>query len=166
MSTLEYAALTTRREEAVAGTSKSTSPPGIKSYVDVVAALVPAEVLTLHAMCLSVTTSTEARSGGGPVTTITEPVTLRWAFLGLVLISIVLYVVPRYRRWDRLDFLRVFIPPSAFVAWTMLQRTTAFDAVCPELGAAPRTVIALFAATLLGVLAAILSNSADKKPPP
>lgn len=79
--------------------------------------------------------------------------------------SVVLYAVPRLRRWDRLDFLRAAIPPVAFVAWTMLQRATAFDAVWPQLGQAPRTVIALFVAVLLGVLAAALAYSADQKKP-
>ena len=44
MSTLAYAALTTKREQSDPKTSTSTSPPGLKTYVDALAALVPAEV--------------------------------------------------------------------------------------------------------------------------
>lgn len=165
MSTLAYAALTTRRIKAIPGTSTSTSPPGVKSYVDAVAALVPAEVLTLHAVILSVTTKTAPSINGNSVT-ITDPGTLEGAFWGLVVLSVLLYVVPRYRTKDRLDILRALIPPAAFIAWTMLQRATAFDAVWPQLGDAPRTVIALFVAAVLGVVAATLAGSADKTVPP
>jgi hypothetical protein len=34
-------------------------------------------------------------------------------------------------------------PPAAFVTWTMLQRSTSFDAVAPDMASAPRTVVAL-----------------------
>lgn len=166
MSTWAYATLTTKRDQASPGTSASESPPGVKSYVDVLAALVPAEVLTLHAVILSFTTKTQQGETGNSMTAITEPGTLSWAFFGLLLLSVVLYAVPRFRMWDRLDFFRVAIPPLAFVAWTMLQRATAFDAVWPQLGEAPRTVVSLFAAVLLGLLAATLAYRADQKSPP
>lgn len=162
MSTLAYAAFTTSREKAQPNTSTSESPPGVSTYIDALAALVPAEVLTLHAVILSVTTKTV-----GATTEIIEPGTLSWAFLGLLLLSAVLYVVPRLvdRKWDRLDYLRMAIPPLAFVGWTMLQRATAFDAVFPGLTEAPRTVIALFLGVLLGLVAATLAYRADQKKP-
>ena|SRR5260370_34087412 len=37
MSTLAYAALTTKREQAAPGTSTAQNPPGVKSYVDALA---------------------------------------------------------------------------------------------------------------------------------
>ena len=160
MSTLAYASLTARREAAPPQKSKSESPPGVGSYVDAMAALVPAEVLSLHAMILSVTTSTQQG-----VIKIEDAQTLSWAFLGLIVLSVVLYVAPRFKKWDRLDYIRVIIPPLAFLAWTMLQRATAFDAVS-QLAPEPRTVIALFLAVLLGLTAAGLANKADKQPPP
>jgi hypothetical protein len=166
MSTLAYAALTNRRVQATSGTSTTTSPPGLKTYADAVAALVPAEVLSLHAVILSITTKTALKDDGTSAVTITDPVTLRWAFWGLVTLSIFLYLVPRFRTKDRFDFARAVIPPAAFVAWTMLQKATAFDAVDPKLGEVPRTVIALFAAVVLGVLAAVLASSADSRTPP
>jgi hypothetical protein len=163
MSTLAYALLTTRREEAQPNTSISTSPPGVRTYVDALAALVPAEVLTLHALILSVTTKVENN-----VTKITEPDTLRWAFLGLVIVCIGFYVVPRLlaKKWDRrLDWFRMAIPPLAFVGWTMLQRATAFDAAFPSVNDAQRTVGALFLAVVLGASAAVLADKADQKQP-
>jgi hypothetical protein len=162
MSTLTYAALTTRREEAKPRTSTKSSPPGVSTFVDVLAGLVPAEVLALHALILSATTKTTDGQ-----TIITEKGTLIGAFVGLVLLSIGLYVGYRLinKKWDKWDWARMLIPPLAFVAWTMLQRATAFDAVFPSLGDAPRTVVALFLAIILGVSAAFLAYQADLKPP-
>ncbi len=166
MSTLAYAALTTRRDEAEPGTSNGSAPPGVGNWVDALAALVPAEVLGLHAVILSFTTATRTDPAGSASTVVTEPATLAWAFAGLCVLSVALYVVPRVkdRMWDRLDVLRAMIPPLAFATWTMLQRATAFDAVWPSLGLAPRTVIALFLAAGLGLVAAALGYQADRRP--
>lgn len=162
MSTLAYAAMTTNREDAEPDTSTSTSAPGVGTYADALAALVPAEVLTLHAMILSVTTKTE-----NATTQITALTTLKFAFVGLVLLSAVFYVAPRLiaRKWVKLDYLRALIPPLAFIAWTMMQRATAFDAVFPWIGDAPRTVLALFLGVLLGLGASALAYQADQQQP-
>ncbi|HET6421903.1 MAG TPA: hypothetical protein VFG19_17220 [Geobacteraceae bacterium] len=162
MSTLAYAHFTTKREEAQPGTSLKSSSPGVATYVDALAALVPAEVLTLHGLILSVTTKVE-----NDATRVTAPETLSWAFLGLILVSIGLYAAPRLfaRKWDKLDWLRMAIPPLAFIGWTMLQRVTAFDAVFPQLPDASRTVIALFLAVILGAGATTLAYKADQKQP-
>jgi hypothetical protein len=111
---------------------------------------------------LSFTTKTQ-----GSTTTITEAGTLAWAFYGLLAVSIFLYVLPRLHAgtWDRLDYLRATIPPLAFVGWTMLQRATAFDAVCPDLGAPQRSAIALFLGVVLGAVATVLAYKADQKNP-
>ena len=161
MSIVAYAHLTNKREAASAGMSQSTSRPGVNTYVDALAALVPAELLTLHAAIISVTTKID-----GDTTTIIDPTTLRWAFWVLILLGVGFYVVPRLldRKWEALDYLRVLIPPAAFVGWTMLQRATAFDAAFPGLAAAPRTVIALFLAVVVGAVAAVLAYKADRKP--
>jgi hypothetical protein len=164
MSTVAYANLTTKREQAAPGTSSSQSPPGVRSFVDALAALVPAEVLTLHGLILSFTTKTE-NVAGISTTTITDKGTLSAAFFGLVVLSIVLYAVPRSKTWERMDFFRASIPPLAFVAWTMLQKATAFDAVVHHLPDGQRSLIALFVAVILGVAAAALANSADQKVP-
>ena len=60
--------------------------------------------------------------------------------------SIGFYIIPRWfgGRLDKLDIARVLIPPLAFVGWTMLQRTTAFDAAFPSMMSTQRTVVALF----------------------
>lgn len=159
MSTLAYAALTTKREEAPPGTSKSSSAPGVGNYVDALAAIVPTEVLTLHALILSATTTISQGT-----TQITDKGALAFAFWGLLVLSVIFYVGPRGTKLDKLDSLRALIPPLSFVAWTMLQRATAFDAVAPSLSASMRTVIGLFLAALVGSVAAGLATQADAKP--
>jgi hypothetical protein len=160
MSTLAYAQLTNMRDLAAPGTSSTTSP-GVGTYADTLAALVPAEVLSVHALVISATT--EMMNDG---TVITDMPTLRLAFWGFILVSIGFYIVPRWfgGRLDRLDVIRVLIPPLAFVGWTMLQRTTAFDAAIPSVTPTQRTVAGLFLAVVLAAAAAMLAYSADQKP--
>jgi hypothetical protein len=162
MSTLAYAQLTNKRDAAAPGTSDTVSP-GVQSYVDAVAALVPAEVLTLHALIISYTTET----GADHVTKIVDGATLSWSFWALMLLSAAIYFSPRFlaRQLDRWDSIRILIPPFAFVAWTMLQRTTAFDAVFPGVLSSQRTVAALFLAVILGGFASALAYKADQKQP-
>jgi hypothetical protein len=165
MSTLTYALLTNRREAAPANTSADTQPPGLGTYVDAVAALVPAEVLSVHALIISATTKV-----AGNTTTI-DPAnmgTLRTAFWLLAALALLLYAAPRYfgRGFDRWDGIRVFIPPLAFTVWTMLQRATAFDAVCPSLADAPRTVYGLIIAVVLGAVATGLAYRLHTADPP
>ena len=57
MSTIVYGALERKREEALPNTSSSQQPPGLTAYVDALSALVPAEVLALHAALLPLTTT-------------------------------------------------------------------------------------------------------------
>ena len=165
MSTFAYAELTSRREESEPGASTTTSSPGVRTFLDALAALVPAEVLVAHALILPATTRTEEISGAA-VTTITEAGTLRGVFVALLLISATLYLITRRGRLDRWDSIRAFIPPLAFVAWTMLQKATAFDAVAPGLGSAPRYAIAVIGAVVLGGAATALAYKADQKTPP
>lgn len=174
MSTVAYAQLTNTREKSTPETSTTTGSPGLKTYVDAFAALVPAEVLTLHALVISVTTATAqkaAATGGGKMETVTTilpeaSATLQVAFWVLVLMSIALYAVPRYigGKWDKFDWFRVAIAPLAFFGWTMLQRTTAFDAAFPAVDSIPRTVFALFLGAVLGAVTAGLAMKADAKP--
>jgi hypothetical protein len=160
MSTLAYAQLTNLRDLAAPGTSSTTSP-GVGTYADTLAALVPAEVLSVHALVISATT--EMMDKG---TVITDMPTLRLAFWGFLIVSVGFYIIPRWYggRLDKLDYLRVLIPPLAFVGWTMLQRTTAFDAAFPSMTGTQRTVAGLFLAVVLAAGAATFAYSADQKP--
>jgi hypothetical protein len=165
MSTLAYAALTKKRENATPGKSTSDQAPGVSTWVDSLASLVPAEVLALHGVFITALTTTEMRNGK-PVTTITDAGSLTAAFYALIGVSMLLYVGARLmaRVWDRLDFARMAIPPLAFVGWTMLQKSTAFDAAFPNVPWGPRFVIAVIGAVVLGLIAALLAYKADQKP--
>ena len=161
MSTLVYSSLTTRRYRAKA----AGTPSDLGSYIEMVAALVPAEVLALHAAILLFTTETVQAAGGG-TTQITDPVTLAWSFWGLLVLSWLFYIVPRgLNSVDKWDGLRMLIPPLAFVAWTMLQPSTAFDAAFPGFNDAPRFVIALFGAVILAWGANLLAKTSTRLAP-
>jgi hypothetical protein len=165
MSTIGYAVLSARRVAAPARMSAS-SQPGITTFADALAALVPAEALSLHAVILTATTK---KTADGSVA-ITDAPALRAAFVALVLVTIGLYVGGRLRGgtpWERLDWLRAPIPPLAFVGWTLLQQPSAFDPVAPAaLTSGMRVVIAVIAATVLGFVAAVLSKKTDASSPP
>ena len=165
MSTVAFAALTTKREDATPGKSFDEAAPGLKAYVDVLTALVPSEVLTIHAAVLSLTTAIQKAPDGTTSTVISDPQTLSLAFFGLIVLSALLYGFTRGRKWDNLDYVRILIPPAAVVGWTMAQRATAFDAVAPHWTAAQRGVAALFLAVVLGGAATTLAYRADRKPP-
>jgi hypothetical protein len=164
MSTLAYAALTTKRSLAMPDTSSSTQAPGVSTWVDSLASLVPAEVLAVHGALLAVLTAPD-KAGG---TIIVDAPTLTGVFYALIVVSMLLYAGSRVMAhlWDRLDYVRILIPPLAFVGWTMLQRATAFDAAFPGVSSGLRTTIALIGAVLLGLVAAMLAYRADQSPPP
>jgi hypothetical protein len=106
-------------------------------------------------------------------TKIVDIATFRWAFLALVVLSAGLYVFGRLSPfagtksgWENWDFARLWIPPLAFVGWTMLQKTTAFDAIASNLAEAPRDTIAVILGAVLAVVAAKLGYIADQTTPP
>jgi hypothetical protein len=164
MSVVAFANMLNAREETPPSEAKElkAEPMTTKDYVVVLAGLVPVEVLALHAFIVDVTTD---KSEDGKTTVITDPTVLKWSFWGLIVLALFLYVSVHAKNWDAWDFIRVLIPVGAFVGWTMLQPTSAFDAVVgTDFSAAARTVIAAFAAIVLGVLAKGLTAVADKKP--
>lgn len=145
----------------------------MRSFVDTLTALVPAEVLAAHAAILSATTTTtnSKGTGGKSTTTINDPATLKWSFFALAALSVALYIFPRWGKgnWGGLDYVRAVIPPLAFTGWTMLQKGSAFDAVAPSLSIGERTAIAVIGAALLSGAAARLAYKADltsNQPPP
>jgi|SRR5215218_2469356 len=106
------------------------------------------------------------KSDDGETTEITDPSTLKWAFWGLIVLSVFLYVSAHFKNLDRYDFARALIPVGAFVAWSMAQPRSAFDAVVgTDLSPGARSVIAAFAAVVLGVFAKGLIKKADGKTP-
>jgi len=166
MSTIAYAQLTNKREAASPRTSTTSQAPGVKTYIDALAALVPAEVLTLHGVIIGILVTVE--SGKAVLAEANYP-TAQTAFWLLLALSVVLYAIPRYSggKWDSLDWVRMLLAPVAFVAWTMLQPTTAFDALqFLQLDHQHRMVYALILGAMLAIVAPQLSTQADGKEPP
>ncbi len=121
-----------------------------------VAALVPSEVLLVHAIVLAATT-TAAEDGS---TTVTEPGILKASLIVLALLAGVLFAIGKRTAWTASDGVRVLLPPGAFVAWTLLIGTSA---ITPWLGDTKRGWVFLAG----GALAAILLVLADRlKPAP
>src|SRR3712207_6706362 len=115
MSTLAYATLTERREATPAADALETQGGrDVKTYIDAMAALVPAEVLALHALFAASMTDTKKGPDGKAVTTITDPGTFKWCFWGLVILSIALYLGKK-KGLKPLDLVRAAIPALAFV---------------------------------------------------
>jgi hypothetical protein len=169
MSSLAYGALTRKRAEAPKGKSTETAPPGVKTYVDALAALVPAEVLALHAFMVEVTTDTK-KVGDRAVTTITDPGALEATFWVCIVIATLLFAVGRAvakpERWRGLDFARAAVPPAAFVLWCILQKSTAWDAISPDtLTEGTRTLIGASGAIVLGALVAWMGALLDGSEP-
>ena len=181
MSSVAFGALQTRREKSDSGTSKTDHPPGLNSYIDVLAALVPAEVLAIHALVIAAVTTQNPR--GQP--TITDPGTLRLAFWLLLGLSAALFVlgrrpiltpavvrqqsggtVPLWQRWEWQDWIRLLIPPAAFVGWAMLEPTSVWNAVAPHMSGGTRLLIPLVVAVLIAAVTKALTTHADKKPSP
>jgi hypothetical protein len=170
MSSMLYGAMAAKREAAPRGQSTEESPPGVKTYVDALAALVPAEVLGLHAVIITFCTQTSKGTG---VTRITEWTALKGAFWALLVLAPLLFVVGRWRAAAPgvqspsrpITALQALIPGVAFVAWTMLLRPSAFDAVDSGLATGARDTIAVIAAVVLGVVAAQLGYRLDGSDP-
>lgn len=158
MSTWAYARLSKKRSTAAPGTSTSTSPPGLSTYVDMAAALVPAEVLAAHATILAFTSKTVPDPSGGMVTTITHPGTLGLTFYALLPLSIALYVLSGPPLEKLRDRLRIPIPALAFITWTMLQKPSAIDVVWPSLEETTRFAVAVMAALFLAAAAKALAK--------
>lgn len=179
MSTVAFGALATRREQSDSGTSKSEQPPGLNTYIDILAALVPAEVLAIQALVVAAVT----KSGPHGQTLITDQSTLRWAFWLLLGLTAALFIlgrrpvptsavvrqqsagaVPFLQHWEWQDVIRLLVPPAAFAGWTMLQPTSAWSAVAPTLSSGMRILIPAVGAVLLAAVTKALATHSDKKP--
>jgi hypothetical protein len=186
MSTLLYQAVTLRREQsptpkqerdaARAGGQADAGRKKPGEFVDIVAALVPAEIIAVHALILGAV-STKTEDADGAITTKLDPTQAaleRWSWIGLVVAAAVLYVVPhavssaragRRPLVDRADLLRMLIPAAAFWIWTMIQKGTLFDAVFSGLTTPARAVLGGFAGLILVGVAKLLSYKADEAEP-
>jgi hypothetical protein len=136
----------------------------VKTYVDTLAALVPAEILAAFAVLLPLFTSTKTNpDDDSSLTTVTDLGALQLTVLGLLVVSIVLYLLGRPSDFDRWDVVRALIPPSAFVGWITLQHPAVFEAMGgPDWSTAVRTTVTVIGAILLGAIATVLAYKADQ----
>lgn len=181
MSSVAFGALATRREQSDSGTSKSEQPPGLNTYIDVLAALVPAEVLAIHALIIAAVTKTIPLGQ----TQITDQTTLRWAFWLLLGLSAVLFItgrrpvptpavvrqqsggtVPPVQHWEWQDLIRLLIPPAAFAGWAMVEPASVWNAVAPATSSGMRILIPTVGAVLLAAVTKALATHSDKKASP
>lgn len=116
----------------ISSTAKTPPPSANDKLVTAVAALVPAEILTAHAVLITATTTVDDKAKP-PLTKISDEGSLEAGFWVLLILSVGLYAAGRYKSGLKFDWLKdpmlAVVPALAFVAWTALQRTTAFDAV-------------------------------------
>lgn len=141
--------------DATTGKAKET----VKDWQDALAALVPAEVLALHAVAMNLGTTTDT-SGGDPVTTINDTGEMQLWFWGFVGLSVLLYFAGA-KKFSVVTVAGAFVPPLAFVCWTMVQPTTAFDALGVDLSTMSRTLLAGVGAVLLGLWGTLVAAKAD-----
>lgn len=161
MSTLLYAARTRQRQAGVSTVSQTPATPGSSTWLDALVALVPSEVLVIHAIAIAAGTKTlEPPSGtdDGAITIITRPGLLKASFFVLIALAVFLYFIRKKDSWDNLDLARMLIPPSAFVTWTLVQQNTALDAVVTGLDEGIRAVLG-------ATLAVVLATSAKRLTP-
>jgi hypothetical protein len=123
-----------------------------------VAALVPAEVLAAHAAILSFSSKIGLDPEGNPTTIITNPGTVRWTFFALLVSSAALFLLAQPPLKKLRDWLRLPIPPLAFLAWTWLQKPSAADVIWPNLVLPDRFAAAVLAAILLAGTAKALAK--------
>jgi hypothetical protein len=180
MSTVAFGALATRRELSTSGTSTSTEPPGLNSYVDVLAALVPAEVLTIQVLVVAAT-ATQTRHSA----VFTEPATYRWMFWILLAVAPVLFVLgrkptpttaaeraqaggaaPLWRNLEWQDLIRALVPMGAFTCWTIAASSGVWNAVWSGMSSGMRLLIPMVGAVVLAAVTKALASHSDSKPSP
>jgi hypothetical protein len=183
MSTFLLGALTAKREDApravgaaapgvAAAPAGAAAPaiPAVKPYVDALAALVPAEVLAISAAILPLFTEV---SSDKKVTRITEPTVLKWSFVALLVLSVVIFLGSRFiaKNSDNkapalwILGLQCLIPPVAFLLWSMLQPVSAFNVIDSGLSIAARETIAIIGSAFLGIGATALGYKLNKEDP-
>ena len=169
MSTLTYAVLTTKRKDEISAVKISALP----RFIDTISALAPVEALLIHAIVANATIERDA----GSTWKISDTMALQWLWGVLIAFTVAGYVASRKlsspvreasaetSRKDPLcaaDFARCLIPGLALVAWLMLERPSAFDAVAAELDGTCRLIISLSTFGVLAVVATVLQPRPDE----
>ena len=141
--------------------------------MDALAALVPAEVLAVHAVIMQLAVKT-TEVKGKPQVVVDRSASLQVLYLVFTLLAGGLFLAARFFPANHVkapkplpsDIVRFLVPVLAFIAWSMLQPASMFDTLSwwnPDL--AIRVGIALVAALVLGGAAWILGIRADAREP-
>jgi hypothetical protein len=121
-------------------------------------------VLAAHAVILTFTTR-KATASGDHGAVVSDPAALILAFVCLVFMSAGFYLVGRRPARITPDVVvGAALPALAFVAWTMILPTSAFDALAPSMSFAMREVIGVLAAIILPVIGTVLAGMLDVAP--
>jgi hypothetical protein len=163
MSTLGYASLTNQRFSDKPNQGTNDPAKGVKTYVDALSAMVPAEVLAAHAVIINFLYDDKTEWVGHSGTQIGG------LFALLVILSSLLFVAPRLlggTAWMRGDLVRALIPPAAFIGWSVLQPVSLLDGWCPDLDKQMSSAVVIVLAIGLGILTSSLANAAAAEPTP
>lgn len=164
MSSLAYGHLTSRRELTSTGVEQPRR--ALSRWLDVVAAIVPAEALAIQVVVVDLATTTSRDINGNVVTAISNPGVLRIAFGVLFVLSGVLYAASHLlqsRPWHGLDWIRSLLPPFAFLAWTLAMKASVIDAVAPDITDTIRNLVAFGLGVILIILALLLAGPAGSR---
>lgn len=167
MSSLVYGIVNAKRAAAPAGESQATVAPAMKTYIDTLAALVPAEALVLYAGIVIPNVTNTVSADGKKATVISDPNLMGWSCAGLLVLSAALYIVGRYKKNAKLtawDVPKSLIPPAAFAAWMLIENPSVWSVWWHGSTTAELVVITAFAAVVLGILASALGYQVDQAP--
>jgi len=163
MSSMVYGALTGRRKRSPENKTTKEKAPGLGLWVDSFAAVVPAEVLVLHAYVLKACTDG---------TQITHKGALALSFYALLIACAVFYCLGQWSQgkwriqdsavWDRWDVPRLFIVELAFFGWMMAQKPSALDAAWPMMPDILKIIGLPFLAVFVGAFGLYLQNQANR----
>lgn len=132
-------------------------------WLDLAAALVPAEVLAISLTAVALQTDTQAANGD--VTFTASTTALTWQFVILMVLPAALFVTGRTTKFQPWDALRAVIPCLAFVAWSLLQTGGMWAAVEVQAGwsieEGTQFVVAAALVLVLGGITARLATLAD-----
>lgn len=163
MSTLGYASLTNQRLSDKPNEGTNDPSKGVKTYVDALSAMVPAEVLAAHAVIINFLYDSKTAWAGH------DKSEIGGLFVLLTILSSLLFVGPRLlggQAWVRGDVVRMLIPPAAFVGWSVLQPVSLLDGWCTEIDKPMASAFVIVLAIVLGILTSSLANAAAAEPPP
>lgn len=151
-------------EEAASPAATTTDAKDVSHWVDILAALIPAEALGLHALLMAFVAKTSTDADGNPLVTISDHAAVRDMFWVLAVLAGFIFLVSTGALTSIANWFRAVLVALAFVCWTMIQKGTAFDALGwtfnPEW---LRTMVPAIAAVAIGLFVNAAATSADKE---